>query len=68
MIWHCQKELDKGSSAPDKPVSYTLELTSAHPIRLRSGENKAHRGTKYTGEPLRSGAKASPRRAYPNAH
>ena len=50
VIWHPQKELDQGSSAPDKPVSYTLELTSAHPIRLRTEENKAHTGTKYTGE------------------
>ena len=50
VIWHRQKELDQGSSAPDKPVSYTLELTSAHPIRLRTEENKAHTGTKYTGE------------------
>ena len=50
VIWHRQKELDQGSSAPDKPVGYTLELTSAHPIRLRTEENKAHTGTKYTGE------------------
>ena len=50
VIWHRQKELDQGSSAPDKPVSYTLEFTSAHPIRLRTEENKAHTGTKYTGE------------------
>ena len=48
MIWHRQKELDQGSSAPDKPVADTLELTSAHPIRLRTEENKAHTGTKYT--------------------
>ena len=32
VIWHRQKELDQGSSAPDKPEGYTLELTSAHPI------------------------------------
>ena len=50
VIWHRQKELDQGSSAPDKPVGYTLELTSAHPIRLRTEENRAHTGTKYTGE------------------
>ena len=50
MIWHRQKELDQGSSAPDEPVSYTLELTSAHHIRLRTEEIKAHTGTKYTGE------------------
>ena len=50
MVWHRQKELDQGSSAPDKPEGHTLELTSAHPIRLRTDENKAHRGTKYTGE------------------
>ena len=50
MIWHRQKELDQGSSAPDKPVADTLELTSAHPIRLRNEENNAHTGTKYTGE------------------
>ena len=50
VIWHRQKELDQGSNAPDKPEGYTLELTSAHPIRLRTEENKAHRGTKYTGE------------------
>ena len=50
VIWHRQKELDQGSSAPDKPLSDTLELTSAHPIRLRTEENKAHTGTKYTGE------------------
>ena len=50
VIWHRQKELDQGSSAPDKPLGDTLELTSAHPIRLRTEENKAHTGTKYTGE------------------
>ena len=50
VVWHRQKELDQGSSAPDKPEGHTLELTSAHPIRLGSEENKAHRGTKYTGE------------------
>ena len=50
VIWHRQKELDQGSSAPNKPEGHTLELTSAHPIRLRNDENKAHRGTKYTGE------------------
>ena len=49
-MWHRQKELDQGSSAPDKPVSYTLELSSAHPIQLRTEENKAQTGTKYTGE------------------
>ena len=32
VVWHRQKELDQGSSAPDKPEGYTLELTSAHPI------------------------------------
>ena len=50
MIWHRQKELDQGSSAPDKPLGDTLKLTSAHPIRLRTEENKAHTGIKYTGE------------------
>ena len=50
VIWHCQKEQDQGSSAPDKPEGHTLELNSAHPIQLRIDENKAHRGTKYTGE------------------
>ena len=50
VVWHRQKELDQGSSAPDKPEGHTLELTSAHPIRLRTKENKAHRGTKYTQE------------------
>ena len=45
MIWHRQKELDQGSSAPDKPEGHTLELNSAHPIRLRTDENKVHRGT-----------------------
>ena len=50
VIWHRQKELDQGNSAPDKPLGDTLELTSAHPIRLRTEENKAHTGTKYTGE------------------
>ena len=49
-VWHRQKELDQGSSATDKPEGHTLGLTSAHPIRLRTEENKAHRGTKYTGE------------------
>ena len=29
----------------------TLELTSAHPIKRLTLENKAHRGTKYTEEP-----------------
>ena len=50
VIWHRQKELDLGSSAPDKPEGHTLELNSPHPIRLCTDENKAHRGTKYTGE------------------
>ena len=50
MVWHRQKELDQGSSTPDKPEGHTLELTSAHSIRLRTEENKAHRGSKYTGE------------------
>ena len=50
VIWHRQKKVDQGSSAPDKPEGHTLELNSAHPIRLRTDENKAHRGTKYTGE------------------
>ena len=50
VVWHRQKELDQGSNAPDKPEGYTLELTSAHPIRLRTEENRAYRGTKYTGE------------------
>ena len=52
-IWvtrHCQKELDQGNSAPDMPLGETLELNSAHPIRCLTPENKAHRGTKYTGE------------------
>ena len=51
VVWHRQKQLDQGSSAPDKPEGHTLELTSAHPIRLCTDENKAHRGTKYTWEP-----------------
>ena len=50
VVWPRQKELDQGSSAPDKQEGHTLELTSAHLIRLRTDENKAHRGTKYTGE------------------
>ena len=50
LIWHLQKELDQGNSAPDKPERNTLELNSARPIRLLDAENKAHRGTKYTGE------------------
>ena len=50
MVRHREKDLDQGSSAPDKPEGHTLELTSAHPIWLRTDENKAHRGTKYTGE------------------
>ena len=50
MVWHRKKGLDQGSSAPDKPEGHTLELTSAHPIPLRTEQNKAHRGTKYTGE------------------
>ena len=50
MVWHRQKELDQGSSAPDKPEGHTLELTSANLNRLCTEENKAHRGTKYTGE------------------
>ena len=48
MVWHRLKELDQGSSAPDKPEGHTLELTSAHPIRLGTDGNKAHRGTEYT--------------------
>ena len=51
MTWHRQKELDQGSSAPDKPLDDTLELNSAHPIRRVTPKNKAHRGTKYTREP-----------------
>ena len=50
VVWHRQKELDQGSSATDKLEGHTLELTSAHPIWLRTDENKAHRGIKYTGE------------------
>ena len=50
VVWHRQKELDQGSSAPNKPEGHTLELSSAHPIRLRTDNNKAHSGTKYTGE------------------
>ena len=50
VICHHQKELDQGNSAPDKPEGHTLELNSAQPIRLLWAENKAHRGTKYTGE------------------
>ena len=60
VVWHRQKELDQGSSAPDKPEGYTLELTSAHPIRLRTEENKAHRGTKYTGELPREWSQSLP--------
>ena len=44
MVWHRQKELDQGSSAPDKPESHTLELHRAHPIQLRTDKSKAHRG------------------------
>ena len=50
VIWHRQKDVDQGNSAPDKPEGHTLELNSAPPIRLLTAENKAHRGTKYTGE------------------
>ena len=50
VTWHRPKELDPGNSAPDKPEGHTLELNSAHPIRLLTPENKAHRGTKYTGQ------------------
>ena len=49
-MWHRQRELDQGNSAPDKLEGHTMELNSAHPIRLLTAENKAHRGTKYTGE------------------
>ena len=49
-IWHRQKELNQGNSAPVKPEGNTLELNSAHPIWLLTAENKAHRGTKQTGE------------------
>ena len=52
VIWHRQKELDQGNSAPDKPEGHTLELNSTHPIQLHTAENKAYRGTKYTGELL----------------
>ena len=51
VIWHRQKELDQGNSAPDKPEGQPLELNSAHAIRLLTAEDKPHRGTKYTGEP-----------------
>ena len=50
VTWHRQKELDKGSRVPDKPLGDTLELNSAHSIRGVTPENKAHRGTKYNGE------------------
>ena len=50
VICHRQKELDQGNSAPDKPEGHTLELNSAHSIGLLTAENKAQRGTKYTGE------------------
>ena len=50
VVWHRQKELDQGSSAPEKPEGHTLELTGARAIGLRTGENKAHTGTKYTGK------------------
>ena len=50
VIWHRQKELDQGNSAPDKPEGHRLELNSAHPIRLLTAQDKTHRGTKYTGE------------------
>ena len=50
VIWHHQEELDQGNSAPDKPEGYTLELNSTQPIRLLTDKNKAHTGTKYTGE------------------
>ena len=50
VVWHRQKEPHQGSSAPDRPEGHTLELTSAHPIRRGTDKNKAHRGTKYTGE------------------
>ena len=50
VTWHRQKELDQGNSAPDKPLGDTLELNSALPIRRLDPDNKAHRGTKYTGE------------------
>ena len=50
VIWYREKKLDQGNSAPDKPEGHTSELNSANTIRLRSEENKAHRGTKYTGE------------------
>ena len=50
VVWHDQKQLVQGSSAPDKPEGHTLELTSAHPIRLHTDENKALRGTNHTGE------------------
>ena len=63
MIWQRQKELDQGNSPPDKPEGHTLELNSAHPIRLLTAENKAHRGTKCTGElpPERSQGLPPPR-------
>ena len=45
VLWHRQKELDQGSSAPDNPEGHTLELNSAQPIRLRTDKKKAHKGT-----------------------
>ena len=68
MVWICQKELDQGSSAPDKPEGHTLELTSAHAIRLRTDEDKVTEAQNTLGSSPRSGAKAFPRSAYPSAH
>ena len=50
VTWHRQKELDQGNSAPDKPLGDTLELNSAHPIRLLNPKkqgtqrHQVHRG------------------------
>ena len=61
VVWHRQKELDQGSSAPtsqrDTPWS------SSAPTRTRPTE-----APNTLGNSPRSGAKASPRRAYPSAH
>ena len=46
VTWHRQKELDQGSSTPDKPLGDTLELNSTNPVRHVTPGNKAHRATK----------------------
>ena len=44
VIWHRQKELDQGNSAPDKPEGHTLGLNSAHRREQGPQRHQIHQG------------------------